>query len=150
MKLMPLALLGLFIFGFASAAFASDGPGSASTASAARDLRDWTPREDGNVSLDGTWDLYWNRLLTPSEFAAGTQAGAVAVSVPAEWRTYRIDGRPLSNEGYATYRLLLRFGKPQPGSRSACTSTTWRAPIACGSTASRWTGTERSARTPRR
>ncbi|MDF2663795.1 MAG: histidine kinase [Paenibacillus sp.] len=74
-------------------------------ASDKRDLQQWHPRVDGIVSLDGPWELYWNRLLEPDDFVDGSPGSALTVSVPAQWKSYEINGQSLSNEGYATYRM---------------------------------------------
>ncbi|MEK0315729.1 sensor histidine kinase [Cohnella sp. 56] len=85
------------------------GCGSASSAWAksldARDSELWHPREDGIVYLHGPWELYWNRLLEPGDFASGSPADAMSVTVPAEWHSYKTGGHALSNEGFATYTI---------------------------------------------
>lgn len=42
------------------------------------DLSDWNFEKDGNVKLDGKWEFYGNRLLTPSEFSRTGHSGARA------------------------------------------------------------------------
>ncbi|TBL80155.1 ATP-binding protein [Paenibacillus thalictri] len=80
-----------------------------------RDLRQWQPREDGIVSLNGPWELYWNQLLTPGDFAAGSHADALTVSIPAQWKSYTMNGQALSNEGYATYRMKFTLSSEVAG-----------------------------------
>lgn len=62
-------------------------------------------REDGSVSLSGPWELYWNRLFEPGDFAEGAPGNALTVTIPAQWKSYENNGQALSNEGYATYRM---------------------------------------------
>ncbi|CAG7610391.1 Adaptive-response sensory-kinase SasA [Paenibacillus solanacearum] len=72
-----------------------------------RDLRQWQPAHDGTVSLNGPWELYWHRLMEPSDLAGAATEAALTVSIPAQWEAYAIHGQPLSNEGYATYRTTF-------------------------------------------
>lgn len=74
-------------------------------ASNKQDLQQWHPREDGSVSLSGPWELYWNRLFEPGDFAEGAPGNALTVTIPAQWKSYENNGQALSNEGYATYRM---------------------------------------------
>lgn len=79
------------------------------------------------LSLDGEWEFYWNRLLTPASFASGAIT-PVYQTVPLSWNNYRIDGSKLSIRGYATYRITI--ANPDqlsdllmkiPGIATACT-----------------------------
>ncbi|SDC13989.1 Signal transduction histidine kinase [Paenibacillus sp. UNCCL117] len=73
------------------------------------DLQSWNPREDGIAALSGPWELYWNRLLEPGDFAEGPLEDALSVSIPAQWQSYAAEGLALPNFGYATYRMKLRL-----------------------------------------
>lgn len=75
------------------------------------DLSQWDWAHHGAVRLRGEWQFYWRQLLMPDELAGGKQAHTppVAVQVPGIWSDYRIEGRPLANHGYATYRLIVRL-----------------------------------------
>ncbi len=34
------------------------------------DARKWNPERQGNISLDGEWEFYWNQLLAPGDFSS--------------------------------------------------------------------------------
>ncbi|MFC3769167.1 ATP-binding protein [Paenibacillus sp. GCM10012303] len=105
MKFAVSVFLMLFIWCHAplsvTATVAVDTPSSPD----AQNLQQWHPGKDGIVALSGPWEFYWNRLLEPGDFAGGMPDQPLTVSVPAEWKSYTIDGQALSNEGYATYRM---------------------------------------------
>ncbi len=82
---------------------------------ASQDLHHWHPDEDAIVQLDGPWEFHWNRLLEPRDYAGGQPGNAQIVSIPAEWKSYSIDGQPLTNEGYATYRTTIRLSEAAAG-----------------------------------
>lgn len=88
------------------------------------DLSQWDFERDGVVTLDGEWALHWSELLETAGAAgagAAWRAGtadvplsgeadgheAVYVAVPDAWTNYKVDGRYLPGQGYATYRLKV-------------------------------------------
>ncbi|MBN1293278.1 MAG: GHKL domain-containing protein [Candidatus Latescibacteria bacterium] len=72
------------------------------------DLRGWDFRRDGPVKLDGEWEFYWENLLTPTEFEGDTPPELSGwFFVPGQWQKYVVNGKKLSNNGYATYRLTI-------------------------------------------
>ncbi|MDF2722811.1 MAG: resE [Paenibacillus sp.] len=112
MKLMIGLLLCLLLWVCTPASALASSTAS-DAAAGKRDLQQWHPLEDGAVTLDAPWQLYWNRLLAPTDFdfAHGSQAPELTVSIPAQWKSYTLDGQPLSNEGYATYRLIFTLSE---------------------------------------
>lgn len=63
-------------------------------------VNDWDFSENGPITLEGTWDIYWNQLLTPemmNEAKAKEQ-----IEVPFLWK--KID----KAEGFATYHLSIK------------------------------------------
>ena len=80
------------------------------------DLSGWDPARDGPVALDGQWEFYWDRLLTPKDFTAGdnTQEKSGYLSFPNFWKGYELDGYSLPGTGQATFRLRII---PGPGVR---------------------------------
>ncbi len=70
------------------------------------DLRHWDFERDGTASLVGEAAFYWEQLLMPADFAAEPQPTGF-ISIPAPWNGYPVQGRPLSGDGYATYRIIL-------------------------------------------
>jgi hypothetical protein len=57
---------------------------------------------DTIFKLDGEWEFYYDRLLTPEDFAGGAPEGGAFIPVPGSWTAA---GYPL--EGFATYRLTV-------------------------------------------
>lgn len=78
------------------------------------DLAEWDLKQDGVVELDGEWEFYWQRLLTPNS-VNGHSGERGFVLVPNQWNKYTINDEKLTEEGYATYRLTLKL--PQPHMR---------------------------------
>lgn len=77
------------------------------------DLTGWDFDENGTVKLDGDWEFYWNRILTPEDFRQGTAAAADGFfAVPAGWKG-SVGALELTPEGAATYRLKVRLSDPQ-------------------------------------
>ena len=71
-------------------------------------LKDWDFKKDGPVDLIGEYEFYWNQNLAPSEFTKPTPPQkARFITVPGYWNDYEVDGKRLSGEGYATYRLRI-------------------------------------------
>lgn len=77
------------------------------------DLSSWDYDKNGNVKLEGEWEFYWNKLLTPEDFkteAAGEPDGYIRV--PSAW-THSIGKTELSEDGAATYRLKVQLSEAQ-------------------------------------
>jgi len=78
------------------------------------DLRGWSLKNDGIVSLAGDWEFNWNQLLAPEDYRQLKITGpANYIGVPRVWNGYGLHGtasvQPLSGEGFATYRLTIRL-----------------------------------------
>ena len=65
------------------------------------------------LNLDGAWEFYWERLLTPGDFQKA-QAPDLFLDVPGSWNTARIAGQELGGTGYATYRLRILLPENSP------------------------------------
>ena len=77
------------------------------------DLAGWEEEQHTRIKLDGTWEFYWNRLLTPEDFRRTAQdqsrlPAPAYMAVPSTWNGKVIDNQPLSAYGYATYRMVLK------------------------------------------
>jgi signal transduction histidine kinase/ActR/RegA family two-component response regulator len=59
------------------------------------------------VPLNGEWAIYWKRILVPSDSASPS----AVVSFPKLWTKTLINGKPLSNVGYASYTLTVLLPK---------------------------------------
>lgn len=73
------------------------------------DLSNWDFHKQGNVKLDGEWEFYWNRLLTPKDFSeTGNNDSDGFVRVPSSWKG-NIGTTEVTDKGVATYRLKVRL-----------------------------------------
>jgi signal transduction histidine kinase len=74
------------------------------------DLRSFDPAAMGPARLDGAWEFYWNRLLTPQDFAESTAPSPSGlISLPGTWEGMPVNGEKLGGTGQATLRLRLRL-----------------------------------------
>ncbi len=74
------------------------------------DLSAWDFEKDGIAYLEGQWEFYWGRLLTPDAFGAGDVTARTGYFfIPGYWNGHRVDGSTLAGDGYATFRLKIRL-----------------------------------------
>lgn len=81
------------------------------------DLSHWNVDRHPIIPLDGTWEFYWNQLLTPEDFQPGstrTPERTGFLKVPSLWNGKEFNGERLPVFGCATYRLVLK-NIPQHG-----------------------------------
>ncbi|WP_158630169.1 ATP-binding protein [Cohnella sp. AR92] len=72
------------------------------------DLASWTNPHTKSIRLNGDWEFYWNRLLTPEDFKTNEKPVRTAyMKVPGQWNGKRIDGQSFPADGSATYRMTL-------------------------------------------
>jgi class 3 adenylate cyclase len=72
------------------------------------DLSDWDFEKNGDVSLDGDWEFYWNKLYSPQDFQSGTLDSArTFLRVPGIWNSLNKNAGRLSGQGFGTYRLKI-------------------------------------------
>ncbi|EHQ07350.1 adenylate/guanylate cyclase domain-containing protein [Leptonema illini] len=65
------------------------------------------------LNLDGAWEFYWKRLLTPGDFQKAP-APDIFLDEPDAWNAARIAGHELGGTGYATYRLRILLPENSP------------------------------------
>ena len=70
--------------------------------------------EDGPIQLSGKWEIYWGKLLEPSEIADFANGKVQYAEFPLLWNDLVLDGKDLPGEGVATYRLRVLFDQPPP------------------------------------
>lgn len=59
-------------------------------------------------NLNGEWEFYWEKLLTPESYPQEKQRGSgILVSVPSYWESYTVNGEKLTGSGYGTYALTI-------------------------------------------
>jgi PAS domain S-box-containing protein len=74
------------------------------------DLSTWDLKRDGPVKIDGNWEFFWNTHLKPDELAGDmppTNNGFI--EVPGTWNGYDINGKKITGDGYATYRVKIHL-----------------------------------------
>jgi PAS domain S-box-containing protein len=72
------------------------------------DLKYWDLKNDGPIDLTGEWEFYWDKHLSPKDFSKSNPPEKTGLmSVPGCWNGYLYEGKPLSGDGYATYRLKV-------------------------------------------
>lgn len=74
------------------------------------DLRNWDFKKDGIINLDGQWELYWSKLLTPSDFNSSPSKTGL-VNIPGSFSEFNNHGTQLPGQGYATFRLKVLTNK---------------------------------------
>lgn len=74
----------------------------------ALDLRGREPGAADRISLAGDWEFYWRKFLAPQPSERGAAAPDGFFPVPRLWNGQRAGVRPLSADGFASYRLLIR------------------------------------------
>lgn len=77
------------------------------------DISRWDFGKNGNIKLDGEWEFYWNKLLTPEDFIKQKLHNPDGyISVPSAWNG-SIGEVQLSDKGAATYRLKVHLSDAQ-------------------------------------
>ncbi len=90
------------------------------------DLSGWDFAAQGNVKLNGDWEFYPNRLLTPGDKWEDLQREALYIKVPGRWLGPATKGI-ISDKGVGTYRLQVKvntsvnmYGLKTTNIRSSC------------------------------
>jgi serine phosphatase RsbU (regulator of sigma subunit) len=74
------------------------------------DLTGYSFSSQKTVKLDGEWEFYWNRLLSPEDMDSETAPVIKQYApVPAIWSDLAAKGINAGPKGYATYRLKIRI-----------------------------------------
>ncbi|KEQ23933.1 sensor histidine kinase [Paenibacillus tyrfis] len=71
------------------------------------DLRGWDWDRKGYLPLNGEWEFYWNEFKHPADLAADRFGAPSYARLPGSWNGTTKDGKVLTGEGYATYRLKI-------------------------------------------
>jgi hypothetical protein len=73
------------------------------------DLSGWNFEKDGVVWLNGKWEFYYGRLLSPEDFHTSDRPSPTGyVSIPGSWDDAPYDCVDLSRTNFATFRLILK------------------------------------------
>ncbi len=72
------------------------------------DLRNYNVSEN-IVELKGDWEFYWGKFLMSSDFTNEDRKKPLYVEGPGRWNNFVINGKKIGNEGFATYRLIVKL-----------------------------------------
>ena len=68
------------------------------------DLREIVLDDNTLLNLNGEWEFYWEKLLTPEAHKSGDgMESRILVHVPSFFNNYHIGGKALPGMGYGTY-----------------------------------------------
>ena len=71
------------------------------------DLTGWDFENSGCVRLNGEWEFYWNRLLSPQDFRRGDAPAITGYyKIPGAWNGYEIGKTKLSGRDTAPTACL--------------------------------------------
>ncbi len=71
------------------------------------DLTNWNFSKNGNVKLNGDWEFYPNKLLSPIDFKDKLLLPDFYIKVPNPWHTKDMKNI-ISDKGVGTYRLKIK------------------------------------------
>ncbi len=75
-----------------------------------QDLSGMDLKNGESIKLDGEWEFYWNRLLTPDDFSSANPPVKTGnISIPSYWNGYNTGSGIARGEGFATYRLKVKL-----------------------------------------
>ncbi|WP_176736571.1 7TM diverse intracellular signaling domain-containing protein [Oligoflexus tunisiensis] len=61
------------------------------------------------LNITGPWDFYWQQLLEPQDFAAGTLPEAQQLPIPTSWASQKLGNNTIGPNGFATYRRVVKI-----------------------------------------
>ncbi|MFT4106998.1 MAG: histidine kinase [Lacrimispora sp.] len=72
------------------------------------DASAWDIEHEPVIRLDGEWEFYWNKLLTPEDFQSeNAEQPSAYMQVPSLWSKSASQGTTFPVFGCATYRLVM-------------------------------------------
>ncbi|MBP9164955.1 MAG: sensor histidine kinase [Leptospiraceae bacterium] len=74
------------------------------------DLRNWNQDQESVISLDGTWEFYWNGFYQQSDLE---KLKPELINLPSIWNDKIIDEKKISGSGFATFRLKILLPEKQ-------------------------------------
>lgn len=69
------------------------------------DLAGYDFKSNRELPLDGEWEFYWKKWLVTDGIKE--REPDMMIKVPGTWNRYRLNGEPLPESGYASYRIRL-------------------------------------------
>ncbi len=80
------------------------------------DLSRWNLAQDGPVDLVGEWEFYWKEHIEPEAFSRVVPPEKTGYfHMPDYWNDHVVNGKPLTGNGYATFRLKILMGDQKGG-----------------------------------
>jgi signal transduction histidine kinase len=74
------------------------------------DATGWDNSIENSITLSGEWEFYWEQLLSPESFQEQNQPlNPGFIQVPSQWGGLAWRDKPLTNQGYGTYRLQIEL-----------------------------------------
>ena len=90
------------------------------------DLSHWSLGDDGTVPLNGKWEFYPDRLLSPTDINNPSLKNVEYLQVPGQWANKKAD-IDIADRGIGTYRLIIKtngettqYGLKITNIRSSC------------------------------
>ncbi|MGD8190713.1 ATP-binding protein [Brevibacillus ginsengisoli] len=72
------------------------------------DISGWDFKQQGIVNLDGEWEFYQDKLLSPADFRDKNLAGVSYLSVPGAWNG-KVGANGIKRKGFGTYHLRIKL-----------------------------------------
>jgi len=60
-----------------------------------------------NIKLDGEWEFYWHKLLTPKDFEDSIISPEAYINIPGNWQKVKLNDTKLPDTGYATIKITI-------------------------------------------
>ncbi len=77
------------------------------------DLSNWNFETDGPVKLDGDWEFFWKKFVSPEDIANNKAPESNGyIVVPGDWNKAKVNGSEVGPYGYATYSMIIKYDKP--------------------------------------
>ncbi len=96
-------LLFVFWIGAFSVIFAQNDISQPVAKQGILDLRNYSWNKP--LKLEGEWEFYWNKILTPLDFKEKKYTPDAYINVPSSWTSLNLPG--IKDTGVATYRLVI-------------------------------------------
>ena len=110
-KSIGMIVILMWFMTFISCSFAHNKQGRPLASEGTLDLSEWDFASNGIIPLDGAWEIYWNRLLDPSDFDGTVTEPTEYFRVPDYWNNRLFEGVKVKGSGFATLRLKVKTAK---------------------------------------
>ncbi len=92
------------------------------------DLRAWSSKDTGSISLQGEWTFYPQRIISPSQLDTLDSSNSHLIYVPGTWHNNPLSADIMQPHGYGTYvlRVLLPENYPPLAMKMTDAGTAYR------------------------